>query len=60
MKIRDGELRFVEEKDRFGRSKWRVELSLNTDTTKLLKKGKATVSVKKVSYVDVEDEIKAD
>ena len=55
----DGELRFVEERDRFGRSKWRVELSLNTPTDKLLKKGKATVTVKEVAMVDM-DKIKVD
>jgi len=58
--MRDGELRFVETTDRFGRTKLRCELSLNTSTDKLLKKGKATVTVKKVSEVDVEDENKLD
>ena len=52
----DGELRFIEEKDRFGRSKWRCELSLETPTDKLLKKGKCTVAVRKVIGVDIDKE----
>lgn len=55
MKLADGELRFVEDTDRFNRKVVRVELSLDTPTTKLLKKGKATLKVKKVTMVDTDD-----
>lgn len=55
MKLSDGELRFVEDFDRFNRKIIRVELSLTTPTTKLLKKGKAVLKVKEVTVVDADD-----
>jgi len=54
----DGELRFVEDIDRFGRSKWHLEISIETPHEKLFKRGSCKLKVKKYQNVEEFEEHK--
>lgn len=56
----DGELRLIETTDRFGRSKWRHEMWFKTPLDKLIKKGKATFTIKEIHEVEVADDNKVE